>query len=487
MATDTDSRTSQLSTALQSDYVLEFLLKEFHGSLAVDTTNVCNAKCVFCAYPFNDDPKAIMKTDLFKKVVDSALEMGSLTEVSLTPMAGDPLVNRNLWEQVAYLQAKGLRVVPFNTNGIALMQNDNYKKLIDSNIEWIGISAPAFEPDYYKKVFGVDKCLQLVDGLVALAEYKKSKGATCRTVISVCTGATRPSSELMQLDTWKRLKPYFDEGILSSASFKSVDELFALIDAKFAKYEEEERNGRKPNAPPEILGNNPYGENTVDNWSGTVSEAVPDNWTVREPSHTAADPPCWCILENLAVLPNGKVRVCRYRYMKTTNDELIIGDLNEKPMTDIYYGDKHKALIKDIASGKSPEVCLKCSLYKPVAIHPTKLEMLCEEAARHAGEAVESQPMNDRDLLPAAQFALRLGDRMLAIGDAHAAWVEYSRALNFTVALARQEQQKATASGARTEANMRRMDTIVQFVRFVQNHPGLKLVQQQLKHAASAA
>jgi iron-sulfur cluster protein len=211
--------------------------------------------------------------------------------------------------------------------------------------------------------------------------------------------------------------------------------MFAQIDAKFAKYAEEEMSGRKPNVQPEILGVNPYGENTIDNWSGTITEAVPDTWTVIEPRHTAADPPCWRILEVLAVLPNGKVRV------ETTDDELVIGDINETPMAEIYFGDKHKALIKDLAAGRWPEVCLKCSLYKPVAIEPAKLELLHEEAMRHRGETVETRPMNDRDLLPTAQFALLLGDRLLAKGDAGAAWPEYERALKYTVQLAQREQQ----------------------------------------------
>ncbi len=44
--------------------------------LSIETTNACNARCVFCGYRFMQRPKSIMDMDLYKKVVNDYAECG---------------------------------------------------------------------------------------------------------------------------------------------------------------------------------------------------------------------------------------------------------------------------------------------------------------------------------------------------------------------------------------------------------------------------
>ena len=60
-------------------------LMMFIYGVNIETTNVCNANCTFCAYQYQTRDMGIMSEQLFKKIVEeySALGGGSL---GLTPL-----------------------------------------------------------------------------------------------------------------------------------------------------------------------------------------------------------------------------------------------------------------------------------------------------------------------------------------------------------------------------------------------------------------
>ena len=75
------------------------------SGLVTGVTNICNAKCSFCAYPKVVANKTlqtgIMPFDVFKKAVDEWAVVGGQS-LDLTPVVGDPLVDPGLLEKVDY-------------------------------------------------------------------------------------------------------------------------------------------------------------------------------------------------------------------------------------------------------------------------------------------------------------------------------------------------------------------------------------------------
>ena len=65
-------------------------------------TNICNAKCTFCAYPKVVANKTlqtgVMPFDIFKKVVDEWAALGGQC-LDLTPVVGDPLWTLACWKR----------------------------------------------------------------------------------------------------------------------------------------------------------------------------------------------------------------------------------------------------------------------------------------------------------------------------------------------------------------------------------------------------
>src|SRR6476469_6627314 len=66
----------------------------------IESTNICNAKCVFCPRDDMHRRQGIMSLELFKKIVDECAELG-ITHVRVHNY-GEAFVDRKLVEKVRY-------------------------------------------------------------------------------------------------------------------------------------------------------------------------------------------------------------------------------------------------------------------------------------------------------------------------------------------------------------------------------------------------
>jgi Radical SAM superfamily len=80
-------------------------LRRIPRALHIEGTNICNAKCVFCAYPQMERPKQTMPMDEFRRIVDEYVAMGG-RHVSLTPIVGDPFVDPHFLSRLDDLCAR---------------------------------------------------------------------------------------------------------------------------------------------------------------------------------------------------------------------------------------------------------------------------------------------------------------------------------------------------------------------------------------------
>ena len=77
---------------------IEKIKKIFLG-LYIETTKICNANCIFCAYQYQKRDKVAMDDLLFKKLIDEYVELGG-GNLGLTPTVGDPLVDKNIINKI---------------------------------------------------------------------------------------------------------------------------------------------------------------------------------------------------------------------------------------------------------------------------------------------------------------------------------------------------------------------------------------------------
>ena len=296
------------------------------GLLITGVTNICNAKCSFCAYPKVVENKTlqtgVMPFDTFKKAADEWAAAGG-NNLDLTPVVGDPLVDPGVLDKVKYaVSCARIKSVTLTTNAILLDHNDAYKKLIDLGIGCVCISTQGASREAYEKVYGVKKYAEAMSGIRHLLEYNHAQGEPARIIIRF-RNAEKPSQIIRSPDFIRYIKPYLSDKVRINFT---VD---------------------------------------FDNWGGTIQpEDMSGSMKMRQ-LPPQLDVPCQGLF-GFSVRHDGSVRLCGCRLTRTDLDDLVVGNLHENSLVEISKSDAAWNIIKGFYSGKRPETCVGCTLYNPI-------------------------------------------------------------------------------------------------------------------------
>jgi MoaA/NifB/PqqE/SkfB family radical SAM enzyme len=134
----------------------------------IESTNICNAKCVFCPRDEMHRKQGIMSFDLFRKVVDECAELG-ITHVRMHNY-GEPFVDRKLVEKVRYAKAKGIQQVGMISNG-SLITEPVARGMIEAGLDAINISVDASGKEVFESTrigLKYDKVIANIERLVQI-------------------------------------------------------------------------------------------------------------------------------------------------------------------------------------------------------------------------------------------------------------------------------------------------------------------------------
>jgi radical SAM protein with 4Fe4S-binding SPASM domain len=125
----------------------------FPPMLIVNTTYLCNAKCLHCPHPTviatrKYPERPLMGRNIYLKVVTEASKYKTLFRFSAF---GEPLTHPQAVEMVELAKEMGCQTVSLNTNG-ELLSADKSERLLRSSIDVIEISLDAFSEGVYRKV-----------------------------------------------------------------------------------------------------------------------------------------------------------------------------------------------------------------------------------------------------------------------------------------------------------------------------------------------
>jgi radical SAM protein with 4Fe4S-binding SPASM domain len=114
----------------------------------IESTNLCNAKCVFCPRDEMHRRQGVMDMDLFTKVVDEAAALG-ITHVRMHNY-GEPFLDRQLVEKVRYAKRRGIAEVGMISNG-SLITEELARGMIEAGLDAINISVDAAGKDVFER------------------------------------------------------------------------------------------------------------------------------------------------------------------------------------------------------------------------------------------------------------------------------------------------------------------------------------------------
>src|SRR3954462_13185034 len=106
----------------------------------IESTNLCNAKCVFCPRDEMQRKQGVMSYDLFKKVMDECAEL-DITHVRMHNY-GEPFMDRHLAEKVRCAKQRGIGEVGMISNG-SLITDKVARAMIEAGLDRVNITVAA--------------------------------------------------------------------------------------------------------------------------------------------------------------------------------------------------------------------------------------------------------------------------------------------------------------------------------------------------------
>ena len=134
----------------------------------IESTNICNAKCVFCPRDDMHRRQGIMPVELFRKIVDECVTLG-ITHVRMHNY-GEALMDRRLVDKVKYAKERGIREVGMISNG-SLITDHVARGMIDAGLDAINISVDASGKEVFESTrlgLKYDKVIANIERLVRL-------------------------------------------------------------------------------------------------------------------------------------------------------------------------------------------------------------------------------------------------------------------------------------------------------------------------------
>jgi MoaA/NifB/PqqE/SkfB family radical SAM enzyme len=134
----------------------------------IESTNICNAKCVFCPRDEMHRAQGVMSRELFRKIVDECAGLG-ITHVRMHNY-GEAFLDRHLTEKVRYAKDKGIKEVGMISNG-SLITEKVARAVIEAGLDAINISVDAGGKEVFDATrigLNYDKVIANIERLVRI-------------------------------------------------------------------------------------------------------------------------------------------------------------------------------------------------------------------------------------------------------------------------------------------------------------------------------
>jgi MoaA/NifB/PqqE/SkfB family radical SAM enzyme len=168
----------------------------------IESTNICNAKCVFCPRDEMHRKQGIMSFELFTKIVDECAELG-ITHLRVHNY-GEPFVDRKLVEKVRYAKQKGIQEVGMISNG-SLITEQVARGMIDAGLDAINISVDASGKDVFESTRIGLKYDKVIANIERLVRIRAESGKRRPKLILSFVRQNNSADEQAFIEHWRKI------------------------------------------------------------------------------------------------------------------------------------------------------------------------------------------------------------------------------------------------------------------------------------------
>ena len=323
--------------------------------LYLEVTNRCNLLCQTCPRTFFDrEPLKSLTLEEFISIAEQFPQM----QRALLHGIGEPLLNRELSEIIAYLKGRDVEVI-INSNG-TLLSPAWQANLINSGLDEYRCSIDGAKDETYARIRGANLLPKLKKGLEGLVRTKERLGSTTPRISIWCVGTRENLGELPDL--------------VHLAARLGVPELYLQRLVYFARDPAEQYGMAKDEKA--IFGkDSDYEERIIQECTRLSNELGVDFRAsgAREPlrSFAAARPEdfapwqaCLRPWTTAYVTANGNCLPCCISPFATNDYEsLILGNLLERPFAEIWNAPLYQEFRTRLLSEHPHKACSSCGVY----------------------------------------------------------------------------------------------------------------------------
>jgi MoaA/NifB/PqqE/SkfB family radical SAM enzyme len=168
----------------------------------IESTNICNAKCVFCPRDEMHRRQGVMDFDLFRKIVDECAALG-ITHVRMHNY-GEAFVDRRLVEKVRYAKEKGIREVGMISNG-SLINEVVARGMIEAGLDAINISVDASGREVFEATRIGLKYDKVIGNIERLVRLRRELGQRRPKLILSFVRQNNSADEQAFIEHWKNI------------------------------------------------------------------------------------------------------------------------------------------------------------------------------------------------------------------------------------------------------------------------------------------
>lgn len=146
-------------------------------NIVIETTNICNAKCIMCPHTKMQRGMSVMNDEVFNLIVEK------LKKDQIDPLAfilngfGEPLVDKGLFERIRVLRKEFPRSVLKFYSNLGLANEDIIEGLVNSGLDEVNISFNGYDKKDYENTMKIDyqKTLGNLKSLILKRNNSKSR------------------------------------------------------------------------------------------------------------------------------------------------------------------------------------------------------------------------------------------------------------------------------------------------------------------------
>jgi radical SAM protein with 4Fe4S-binding SPASM domain len=182
---------------------VELIKKTKKFNIMLETTNICNAKCVMCPHTKITRKLGVMSDEMFDLLVRK------LKDDKIDPMAfivngfGDPLTDRKIFERIKILRGNfSNSVLKFYTN-LGLANDEIIENLLNSDLDEVNISFNGYDKENYERTMKIDYDKTLANLNKLIDKRKKKNNNNLKIRISMTLVSNNDGDEKKFIEEWE--------------------------------------------------------------------------------------------------------------------------------------------------------------------------------------------------------------------------------------------------------------------------------------------